>query len=136
MGAFSFLGRLYDLDTLDTRFTVSSATPYRTVLETRHDAVASRERAEKWNSRAPKSRWRTPEFYLYYVVCLVAVPYMFWTTYDASRSTTYKPFFFYPFFSIPDPLPSIDTFPQQLHTPTIGTMSAIFHQAGFLAARS
>ncbi|KAI1174280.1 MBOAT, membrane-bound O-acyltransferase family-domain-containing protein [Nemania sp. FL0916] len=88
MGAFSFLRHIYDLDTLDTRFTVSSSTPYRTVIEARSDAAAaSKERAARWNSRpasSSESRWKTPEFYLYYVVFIVAIPYMFWIAYQAS----------------------------------------------------
>jgi len=90
MGALSFLGKIYDLDTLDTRFTVSANTPYKAHLEARNDAAASKERAAKWNSRALKSRWNTTEFYLYYVVLAFVVPYMFWVAYDASRSTTYN----------------------------------------------
>ncbi|KAI1418892.1 MBOAT, membrane-bound O-acyltransferase family-domain-containing protein [Xylaria sp. FL1777] len=104
MGAFSYLRNVYDLDSLDTRFTVSSTTPYRAVVEARGDAAAaSKERAAKWNSRpasssssssspsspspSSKPRWNTPEFYLYYVVFVVAIPYMFWITYDASKAT-------------------------------------------------
>ncbi|KAI1434114.1 MBOAT, membrane-bound O-acyltransferase family-domain-containing protein [Xylaria sp. CBS 124048] len=91
MGVLSFLRNIYDLDTLDTRFTVSSTTPYDTVIEARsHAAAASKERAAKWNSRAEpatKARWNTPEFYLYYVVFIIAVPYMFRVAYDASKST-------------------------------------------------
>jgi protein-cysteine N-palmitoyltransferase HHAT len=90
MSALSFLGKIYDLDTLDTRFTVSSNTPYKAHLEARNDAAASKERAAKWNSRTPKSRWNTTEFYLYYLVFVLSVPYMFWVAYDASRSTTYN----------------------------------------------
>ncbi|KAI0909212.1 MBOAT, membrane-bound O-acyltransferase family-domain-containing protein [Ustulina deusta] len=97
MGAFSFLRNIYDLDSLDTRFTVSSNTPYTTVVEARSDAAAaSKERAAKWNSRpssssssssSSKSRWNTPEFYLYYIVFVVAVPSMFRIAYDASKTT-------------------------------------------------
>lgn len=88
-GALSFLRNVYDLDTLDTRFTVSSTTPYKAVVEARNDtADASRERAARWNGRPPsESRWRTPEFYLYYVVFVIAMPSMFWIAYDASKST-------------------------------------------------
>ncbi|KAJ8124504.1 hypothetical protein O1611_g9135 [Lasiodiplodia mahajangana] len=88
MGAYSFLRNVYDLDTLDTRFIVSSTTPYQTVIEARNDtAVASKERAAKWKSRpsSSESRWNTPEFYLYYVVVGLAIPYMFWIAYDASK---------------------------------------------------
>ncbi|KAI1346144.1 MBOAT, membrane-bound O-acyltransferase family-domain-containing protein [Xylaria sp. FL0043] len=90
MGAFSLFRNIYDLDTLDTRFTVPSNTPYRTIIEARNDATAaSKDRAAKWNSRpsSSKSRWNTPEFYLYYTVFILAVPYMFWIAYDASKTT-------------------------------------------------
>ncbi|KAI0187140.1 MBOAT, membrane-bound O-acyltransferase family-domain-containing protein [Astrocystis sublimbata] len=90
MRAFSFLGKVYDLDTLDTRFTISSATPYRAVVEARHDtAAASKDRAARWSSAPPSSpsRWRTTEFYWYYVVFALAVPSMFWIAYDASRTS-------------------------------------------------
>lgn len=85
MGIFSFLGKVYDADTLDTRFTSPSSVPYKTVIEARSDPVAQREAAAKAESRAPPSKWNTPEFYFYYVVFIVAVPYMFWTAYDVSR---------------------------------------------------
>ncbi|KAI8624066.1 putative glycerol:H+ symporter [Xylariaceae sp. FL1651] len=87
MGIISFLSNIYDLDTLDTRFTTPSTTPYTTVIEARNDTAASKERAAKWKSRAPPSRWNTAEFYLYYLVIILAVPYMFWVAYDASRTT-------------------------------------------------
>ncbi|KAI1114978.1 MBOAT, membrane-bound O-acyltransferase family-domain-containing protein [Nemania sp. NC0429] len=88
-GALSFLRNVYDLDTLDTRFTVSSSTPYAVVVEARSDApAASRERAARWNGRPPsESRWRTPEFYLYYLIMAFAVPCMFWIAYNASKPT-------------------------------------------------
>ncbi|KAI1298530.1 MBOAT, membrane-bound O-acyltransferase family-domain-containing protein [Xylaria venustula] len=90
MGAFSLFRNIYDLDTLDTRFTVSSTTPYKTVVEARNDATAaSKDRASKWNSRpsSSTSRWNTPEFYLYYAVIIIAVPSMFWIAYEASKTT-------------------------------------------------
>ncbi|KAI1323518.1 MBOAT, membrane-bound O-acyltransferase family-domain-containing protein [Xylariaceae sp. FL0255] len=88
MGILSFFRSIYDLDTLDTRFTNSSSTPYKTVIDSRKDAAAaSKERAAKWNSRGPRSRWNTPEFYLYIILVASTVPYMFYTAYDASRTT-------------------------------------------------
>ncbi|KAL7620674.1 glycerol transporter [Parahypoxylon ruwenzoriense] len=90
MGVLSFFRAAYDLDTLDTRFTNSPSTPYKTVIESRNDEIPGKERAAKWNSRAPPSRWNTPEFYLYFLVIIVAVPYMFWVAYDASRPTDPK----------------------------------------------
>ncbi|KAI1193546.1 MBOAT, membrane-bound O-acyltransferase family-domain-containing protein [Nemania serpens] len=88
-GALSFLRHVYDLDTLDTRFTVSSSTPYTAAIEARIDAAAEgSERAARWSGRpSSESRWRTPEFYLYYVLFTVAMPCMFWIAYDASKPT-------------------------------------------------
>ncbi|KAI1484432.1 MBOAT family protein [Biscogniauxia mediterranea] len=85
MGLLSFFRSIYDLDTLDTRFTNPSSTPYKAVIEARDDAFASKERASKWNSRAPPPKWNTPEFYLYYLILAFVIPYMFWVAYDASR---------------------------------------------------
>lgn len=87
MGVFAFLKKVYTLDTLDTRFTSPSSVPYKTVIEARSDPVAQREAADKIQSRAQPSKWNTPEFYLYYLVFLFAVPYMFWIAYDVSRRT-------------------------------------------------
>lgn len=91
MGVLSFLRATYDLDTLDTRFTNTSSTPYKTVIEARGDAAASKERAAKWKSQGQPSRWNTPEFYLYYFVLLLVIPYMFWVAYDASRRMPFRP---------------------------------------------
>jgi hypothetical protein len=88
MGALSFIRDVYTLDTLDTRFNSSSSVPYQTVIEARSDPTASRDAASKARTRAQPSKWATPEFYLYYVVFVVAVPYMFWIAYDVSRRTS------------------------------------------------
>ncbi len=87
MGAFSFLKKVYTLDTLDTRFTSASSVPYKTVIEARNDPAAQRDATAKAQSRAQPSKWNTPEFYFYYLVFLAAIPYMFWTAYDVSRRT-------------------------------------------------
>lgn len=79
------LRSIYDLDTLDTRFTSSSSVPYKTVIEARNDPAQSKEPPSKAQSRAEPSKWNTPEFYLYYFVFLTVVPYMFWIAYDVSR---------------------------------------------------
>ena len=78
-GPLSFLRSLYDLDTLDTRFTTPSSVPYRASLDKREDD------AKVPDKRAERPKWNTPEFYLYYLVFLVVVPYMFWVAYDVSR---------------------------------------------------
>lgn len=85
MGPLAFLNSLYDHDTLDTRFTTASSTPYQNVIEARLDPSIKKDSAAKERSRAQPSKWKTPEFFLYYVVVAVAIPYMFWITYDVSR---------------------------------------------------
>jgi hypothetical protein len=85
MGLTSLLRSLYDLDTLDTRFTSSSSAPYKTVIEARNDPSRSKEPPNRAQARAEPSKWNTPEFYLYYLVVGIALPYMFYIAYDVSR---------------------------------------------------
>jgi hypothetical protein len=80
-GPLAFLRNLNDLDTLDTRFTTPSSVPYRAANDKREDD-ANLHKADK---RAEPPKWNTPEYYLYYLVLGVAVPYMFWIAYDVSR---------------------------------------------------
>jgi hypothetical protein len=91
MGAIAFVRSLYDLDTLDTRFTTTSRTPYRTVIDTRSDPDASKARAAKFGSRVQPSKWRTPEFILYGIVLAWVIPAMFWVAFDVSRRMAAKP---------------------------------------------
>lgn len=79
-GPLSFLANLYDLETLDTRFTTPSSVPYRVANDKREDDTGS-----KADKRAEPPKWNTPEFYLYYLIIGIAVPYMFWIAYDVSR---------------------------------------------------
>lgn len=88
MGLLSFATGVYNLDALDTRFSVSSTTPYQTVIDTRSDPAAKTEAAAKSQSRAQPSKWKTPEFFFYYVVFFFAVPYMFWVPYSVSGRTS------------------------------------------------
>jgi hypothetical protein len=78
-GPLGFISSLYDLDTLDTRFTTPSSVPYRVANDKREDddKVADK--------RADPPKWKSLEFYLYYLVFLTVVPYMFWVAYDVSR---------------------------------------------------
>ncbi|GAB1311011.1 glycerol transporter [Madurella fahalii] len=90
----SFLASIYDLDTLDTRFTTPSSVPYKAAVadarggaDKRGDSSSS---SSSSNSRTPDkraepSKWGTLEFYVYYLVFLTAVPSMFWIAYDVSR---------------------------------------------------
>jgi len=96
MGLFAIVKRLYSLDTLDTRFTTSSRTPprdtqsridpaqpsCRTVLS--KDEKQSKRVVERTSEASP-SRWRTPEFFVYYFVFITVVPMMFKVTYDVSK---------------------------------------------------
>lgn len=86
MGALSYLRQIYDLDTLDTRFTNTSTTPYKTVIESRNDPDAGRERAAKFGGRVQPSRWKTPEFIFYLLFLLWVLPTMFYVAYQASQS--------------------------------------------------
>lgn len=85
MGLLRYLRKVYDLDTLDTRFTSPTSVPYQTVIDSRGDVVIEREAAAKARSSAPPSKWWTPEFFLYYLVFIFVVPYMFWIAYDVSK---------------------------------------------------
>lgn len=91
MGAFSFFRSLYGLDTLDTRFINPSSIPYKTVVESRDDPSASKERAARFVGKAQPSKWRTPEFFLYYLIVGICVPLMFWTAYNASNRISAQP---------------------------------------------
>lgn len=86
MGLFSFIGSVYDLDTLDTRFTTPSAVPYAAkIANDRKDKRDSNNASTGRSLPTTLSKWKTPEFFLYYLVFLVAVPYMFWVPYSVSR---------------------------------------------------
>ncbi|KAK3301031.1 MBOAT, membrane-bound O-acyltransferase family-domain-containing protein [Chaetomium fimeti] len=78
-GPLSFLASLYALDTLDTRFTTPSSVPYRVATDKREDDD------KVVDKRVEPPKWKSLEFYLYYLVFLIVVPYMFWVAYDVSR---------------------------------------------------
>lgn len=97
MSAFSYIKSIYALDTIDTRFTSSSATPYKAVIDARADPATSGSKRDdsipgvgvrtdhSGRPIAQPSKWKTPEFYFYYFVFITVVPYMFWIAYDVSR---------------------------------------------------
>lgn len=98
MSIFSYVKSIYALDTIDTRFTSSSATPYQTVVDARSDPSSKIKRDDSkpgvgvrtdhsGRPIAQPSKWNTPEFYFYYFVFITVVPYMFWVAFDVSRRT-------------------------------------------------
>ncbi|KAK2744458.1 glycerol transporter [Onygenales sp. PD_40] len=88
-----YLRTLYSLDTLDTRFTVSANTPLRAVSTSGNNGEERRigggggsgKNADLLPPGASPSKWNTPEFYVYYVAFVLAVPMMFKAVVDVSR---------------------------------------------------
>lgn len=93
MGPFSYIWSIYTLDTIDTRFTGDSKTPYAAridpvKLDSKEDGPPQGVPVKRNSREEPipqPSLWRTTEFYFYYLVFIVTVPYMFWIAYDVSR---------------------------------------------------
>lgn len=85
MSPLSFLRSVFTLDTLDTRFTTSSTTSYKTVIDTRGEEGVRDAQKEKIASRASPSKWNTLEFYLYLAVVFTCIPLMVWVPYTVSR---------------------------------------------------
>lgn len=85
MSPLHFLRSIYTLDTLDTRFTTSSSTSYKTVIDSRGEQGVKDAQTEKIASRASPPKWKTREFYFYYLVFIVCVPLMLWIPYTVSR---------------------------------------------------
>lgn len=84
MRSLTFAKQLYDLDTLDTRFTSASNVPYQTVIDARSDPAASEESAAKIRNQSQPSKWRTPEFQFYLAAVAVIIPSMLYVAYTAS----------------------------------------------------
>lgn len=90
MNLLQYAGRLYSLDTLDTRFTASSKTPPSRIDPARPSPDEApykkgRSGADELAKGASPPRWRSPEFIYHGLVILVAVPLMFKTAHDVSR---------------------------------------------------
>ena len=90
--------RLYSLDTLDTRFTTSSRTPpQESAPDTQSPIDPARPSPTENGSRTVRvpgsksdagtspPRWRTPEFFVYYIAFILVVPMMFKVAYDVSK---------------------------------------------------
>lgn len=91
MTILNYVGRLYSLDTLDTRFTKSAAKSPSLSSNNNARATISADDAGVNNTPPTKSSlWRTPEFYLYYIIFIVAVPLMFKAAYDVSNRKAFR----------------------------------------------
>ena len=81
MTILQHVGSLYSLDTLDSRFTVSSE---RKDTQDDNDVLANSPGVPKALPGASPSLWGTPEFYVYYSVVFVALLWMFKVISDVS----------------------------------------------------
>ena len=87
MGPLSYLRSIYDVSTLDTRFTTPSSVPYRTAQETRDDPAVSKDHAASIKASAAPSRWTSPEYIGYAIFLAWAIPGMFVIGYSVSKRT-------------------------------------------------
>lgn len=80
MASSSASQKLFNLATLDLRFTTSSRAPLPESAESN-----KRAKPETIAANASPPLWRTPEFYFYYLVFIVCVPLMFHAVYEVSQ---------------------------------------------------
>ena len=90
MNLLQYAGRLYSLDTLDSRFTTSSRTPPSRIDPARpspDEAPNKKDRsgADELAKGASPPRWRSPEFIYHGLVVFVALPLMLKTAYNVSK---------------------------------------------------
>ena len=92
MSVLNYAGRLFSLNTLDTRFTTSSRRS--AALDNKKTQIdPAKPNAESSDSRgrtkpiaeASPSRWGTMEFFVYYLVFIIVVPMMFYVGYEVSK---------------------------------------------------
>ena len=86
------LKKVYSLDTLDTRFVpkdvsheskIDSVKPSPEELKTKQDGG----RVSSPPIGAQSSKWKTAEFFLYYIVFIICIPLMFYTPFKVSQGT-------------------------------------------------
>ncbi|PYH85051.1 glycerol:H+ symporter [Aspergillus uvarum CBS 121591] len=87
LSLLAWFRRLYSLDTLDTRFTASATTPAKVAAADARPASTKDPRSAAIARNASPSRWSTFEFYIYYIVFLIAVPLMFTTVIAVSQKS-------------------------------------------------
>ncbi|KAJ9318604.1 hypothetical protein DTO271D3_1266 [Paecilomyces variotii] len=85
-----WLRRLYSLDTLDTRFTASATTSLKAAPDTRTAEASTGDKNNRTSSLpngASPPKWKTPEFFVYYLFFITLVPLMFKTVIDISQES-------------------------------------------------
>lgn len=94
MGVISYLRAVYDVATLDTRFTTPSSAPYRSATDVREDPAVGKDHGAAVRASATPSKWKTLEYRLYFLVLMWAIPMMFWIGYSVSNRTRWPSWFF------------------------------------------
>ena len=89
MSLSQWAGRLYSLDTLDTRFTTPAKTPHTPgtdpAISLPKETAAGHSERQTTAQGAKASKWRTPEFAVYGFIFVTVVPLMFRSVYDVSQ---------------------------------------------------
>jgi len=98
MFSLSYIERLYSLDTLDTRFTVSANAALKKTSKEHGVTVdnpalsAAGQPVKQQDQELPvgiqPSKWRTPEYIFYYIVIIVVLPSMFGVVINVSKGDT------------------------------------------------
>lgn len=90
--ALSYIRQLYSLDTLDTRFVVPATAPPKEALEEAKVDPSNplpvpngKNKDRNGTDYAQQPRWKTNEFYFYYVVISASVFFMFKLVIDCSK---------------------------------------------------
>ncbi|MBE3044566.1 hypothetical protein IMZ48_18760 [Candidatus Bathyarchaeota archaeon] len=88
MGPLAYLRSVYDVSTLDSRFTTPSTIPHRAALSSARDDDPSKDHAAAVKATASPSRWKTPEYIAYGLFLAWAIPGMFVIGYSVSQRTS------------------------------------------------
>lgn len=83
MGPLAYLRSIYDVSTLDSRFTTPSSVPHRAARDARDGPAKDHAAAVK--ATATPSRWASPEYIAYGLFLAWAIPGMFVIGYSVSR---------------------------------------------------
>ncbi len=93
--ALLYIRQLYSLDTLDTRFVVPATAPPKEALEEANVDPANplpvphgKDKSRNGTESVQPSRWRTNEYYFYYVVISASVFMMFKLVIECSKGSS------------------------------------------------